>query len=84
MKNNLPTRDQIFFNTAYLYFLLQKNLSRKMMCSESKFWEDLGLLIIKNHFHLQFMENIGSKGLIWICHYYKMWVQFTSHCSLDQ
>jgi hypothetical protein len=42
MKDNLSKKDQTFLLTPYPNFLLQKNLSRKMMCNKKNFLEDLG------------------------------------------
>jgi hypothetical protein len=60
MKNNLPKIDQIFFKTPDVFFLLQKNLSRKMMCSKTIFGR-LGSFNHQNHFPLQFTKNIWLK-----------------------
>jgi hypothetical protein len=38
-ENQPSKKDQIFLLTPYLFFLLQKNHSRKMMCSKRNFWK---------------------------------------------
>jgi hypothetical protein len=37
MKDNFPKKDQMFLLIPYLFFLLQKNLLRNMMCNKSNF-----------------------------------------------
>jgi hypothetical protein len=61
MKNNFPKRDQIFLLIPYPMFFLEKNLSRKIDVQQKQFLKDLSLLIVENHFPLQFVESIWLK-----------------------
>jgi hypothetical protein len=38
-----------------------QSLSKKMNLNEKEFWEDLTLLIIKNHLLMQFVESVWLK-----------------------
>jgi hypothetical protein len=49
MKDNFPKRNQIFILTPYLFFLVAKEPFKKDDVPKKKFWEDLGLLIVKTH-----------------------------------
>jgi hypothetical protein len=63
MKNDLSKKDQIFFLTPYLVFLLQKNLSKKMMWNRSKFLRTWVFEMSKTIFLYNLWKIVGWKGL---------------------
>ncbi len=50
-KKQLPKKKLNISSSSISIFLLQRNVSRKMMCSKNNFWK-LKLLVINNHLPL--------------------------------
>jgi hypothetical protein len=57
----LSNKGPNIFSNSISNFVLEKNLSRKIDVQQKQFLKDLGLLIIKNHLPLQFVESIWLK-----------------------
>ncbi len=59
-KKTFQKRPNIFSNSMFNFFVAKKPF-KKDDVQQKKFWEDLGLLIVKNHLLLQFVENSWLK-----------------------
>jgi hypothetical protein len=63
VERQLTKKDQIHLAMQLSMFLLINILSKKIICKIKIKIEDMGMLIVKNHLPMQFVESLWMKCL---------------------